>query len=70
MSDSFVVRRRDDLPKEDSNVVMTLRIDRELQSAFDELARKSGYSRNKLMGMALRYALEHLDFVEKAPETE
>lgn len=46
---------------------MTLRIGCELQEEFDSLASKSDRSRNELMCMALRYALDHLEFI---PETE
>ena len=42
---------------------MTLRIEKELQEEFDRLAAKSDRSRNEVMCMALRYALEHLEFI-------
>lgn len=42
---------------------MTLRMDRELQEKFDVLSAKSDRSRNELMCMALRYALDHLEFI-------
>ncbi len=67
MSDKFVVRPKKPEKKEDKSVVMTLRLDRELQVEFDNLADKSARSRNELMCMALRYALEHLEFI---PEDE
>lgn len=63
MADKFVVRQKKYDKKEDKNVVMSLRIERELQEEFDRLAAKSDRSRNELMCMALRYALEHLEFV-------
>lgn len=64
MDDKFVVRRKRPDKKEDKSVVMTLRIDRELQEEFDILSGKSDRSRNELMCMALRFALEHLEFIE------
>ena len=64
MADKFVVRQKKPDRKEDKSVVMTLRIDRELQEEFD----KSDRSRNELMCMALRYALEHLEFIPEAGE--
>ncbi|WP_455617878.1 CopG family transcriptional regulator [Eisenbergiella sp.] len=67
MGEKFVVRPKKQDKKEDKSVVMTLRIDRELQEAFDKLSVQSDRSRNELMCMALRYALEHLEFV---PEDE
>ena len=42
---------------------MSLRMDRVLQEAYDELAQKSGRSRNELMCMALKYALDNLEFI-------
>lgn len=63
MADKFVVRQKKYDKKEDKNVVMSLRIERELQEEFDKLAAKSERSRNELMCMALRYALEHLEFI-------
>ena len=61
MADKFIVRRKQPDKKEDKSVVMTLRMDRELQEAFDKLSAQSDRSRNELMCMALRYALEHLE---------
>ncbi|WP_418710612.1 ribbon-helix-helix protein, CopG family, partial [Allofournierella sp.] len=54
--------------KEDKSIVMTLRMDRELQERFDVLAAKSDRSRNELMCMALKYALEHLEFIDSDKE--
>lgn len=67
MADKFVVRPKSAEKKEDKSVVMTLRLDKELQEAFDKLAVQSDRSRNELMCMALRYALEHLEFI---PDSE
>lgn len=61
----FVVKSKDLDKKDDKYIVMSLRIERELQEAYDDLAAKSGRSRNELMCMALRYALENLEFIEK-----
>lgn len=63
MADKFIVRRKRYERKEDKSVVMTLRMDRELQEEFDALAAKSDRSRNELMCMALRYALNNLEFI-------
>ena len=63
MADEFVVHRKKYERKEDTSVVMSLRMDRELQEEFDALAAKSDRSRNELMCMALRYALDNLEFI-------
>ncbi len=63
MADKFVVHRKKYERKEDTSVVMSLRMDRELQEEFDALAAKSDRSRNELMCMALRYALDNLEFI-------
>ena len=60
MTKDFIVR-----PKyTDKSITMTIRLERELQEEYDKLSAKSGRSRNELMCMALRYALENLKFVE------
>lgn len=68
MAEKFVVYRKKPDKKEDKSVIMTLRLDRELQEAFDTLAAKSDRSRNELMCMALRYALDNLEFIPEGPE--
>lgn len=63
MTDKFIVRPKSTEKKEDKSVVMTLRLNKDLQEEFDKLATQSDRSRNELMCMALRYALEHLEFI-------
>ena len=63
MPEKFVVRPKSVDQREDKSVVMTLRMDKEVQEAFDDLAAKSDRSRNELMCMALKYALQHLEFI-------
>lgn len=48
MADKFVVRQKKPDKREDKSVVMTLRIDRELQEEFDALAAKRDRSRNEM----------------------
>lgn len=52
-------------PKEDKTVTMTIRIDRALQEEYNTLAMKTNRSRNELISMALRYALEHMELKEE-----
>lgn len=53
-------------PKEDRSVTMTIRIDRTLQEKYTNLADRTNRSRNELISMALRYALENMELkVEK-----
>lgn len=58
--DKFVIT-----PKEDKTVTMTIRIDRALQEEYNLLAAKTNRSRNELIGMALRYALDNMELVDK-----
>ncbi len=51
-------------PKEDKAVTMTIRIERTLQEEYNRLAAKTNRSRNELINMALRYALEHMELKE------
>jgi len=52
-------------PKEDKTVTMTIRIDKSLQEAYNKLSVKTNHSRNELIGLALRYALDHIEITEK-----
>lgn len=64
MSDKFVVRAKQHNENEGSSVVMTIRMDRAIKEAFDELSSKSNRSRNELMCMALSFALKQLQFID------
>lgn len=48
-------------PKEDKTVTMTIRIDKNLQEAYNSLSLKTNRSRNELINLALRYALNHME---------
>lgn len=63
MSDKFIVKHKNDEKKEDIYVNVTLRMEKVLREAYDELAAKSERSRNELMCMALHYALDNLEFI-------
>ena len=60
MPNDFIVRPKCTDKKEDRSITMTIRLERELQEQYDDLSAKSGRSRNELMCMALRYALDNL----------
>ncbi|NBI68844.1 CopG family transcriptional regulator [Pseudoflavonifractor sp. 60] len=51
-------------PKEDKTVTMTIRIDRVLQERYNQLSAQTNRSRNELIGMALQYALDHMELKE------
>lgn len=58
--DKFIV-----VPKEDKAVTMTIRIDRALQEKYNQLSSRTNRSRNELIGMALQYALDHMEIKDK-----
>lgn len=49
---------------EDKSVTMSLRLDKELQKQYDELATKTNRSRNELMCMALAYAIKNIEYID------
>ena len=63
MKDKFIVT-----PKTERSVTMTIRIDKELNDSLEKLALKSNRSRNELINMSLRYALQNIEFSEDASE--
>lgn len=52
-------------PKEDKTVTMTIRIDRTLQEQYNALSARTNRSRNELIGMALQYALDHMEIKDE-----
>ena len=58
--DKFVIT-----PKEDKTVTMTIRIDRSLQERYNALSARTNRSRNELIGMALQYALDHMEIKDE-----
>ncbi len=52
-------------PKEEKNVTMTIRIDKALQEKYNALSTRTNRSRNELIGMALQFALDHMEIQEK-----
>ncbi len=63
--EKFIVTPKE-YKKDDRYVTMTIRIERTLQEAYDDLSTKTNRSRNELMGMALRYAIDNMEL--KDPE--
>jgi predicted transcriptional regulator len=60
MSEKFVIK-----PNQNESITFSIRIDKDIQEKFDDLANKTGYSRNQLINMALRYALNNIEFKEE-----
>ena len=58
--EKFIVTSKE-YKKDDRYVTMTIRIERTLQEAYDDLSTKTNRSRNELMGMALRYAIDNME---------
>jgi len=48
-------------PKKERDCTFSIRIDREIQNAYEELSSITGYSRNELINKAMRHFLEHID---------
>jgi len=59
MSDDFVIT-----PKDEESVQLTIRIEKRIRDGLDEIAYKSGRSRNELINLALDYALKNAKLAE------
>lgn len=60
MPDPFLVSSKREKKRSEEFVVTSLRMERGLQEAYDKLSAQTDRSRNELMCMALRYALDNL----------
>ena len=65
MDKKFVVKTN-----QEPAVTMTIRIDGETNKRLESAAFKSGLSRNKIINMALKFALDNIEFVDKTPNEE
>ena len=52
-------------PKTEKSVTLTVRLETELNSYIEEIARKSGRSRNELINKALKFAFDNLEFISE-----
>ena len=52
-------------PKDDNSVTMTIRISKKLQAQYNSLAKQTNISRNKLISIALQYAVDNMRVEEK-----
>lgn len=44
----------------DESITLTIRINESLRNRYDELAEETGITRNKLISVAMQYALDNL----------
>ena len=51
-------------PKIEKSVTLTIRLETELNNYIEEIARKSGRSRNELINRALKFAFDNLELSE------
>ena len=59
MDDSFYIA-----PKNEKSVTITVRINMRSNAFLEELALKTGRSRNEIINLALEYAFSHIDSEE------
>jgi len=55
-------------PKGDETVTFSIRVDKTLVERFSDLANRSGYSRNELIGMAMQHYIDNVRFVPDEAE--
>lgn len=63
MEKRFLVYPKNQTKNKSQSITMSIRITRDLQDGYDQLATKSNRSRNELICMALKYALDNLEFI-------
>lgn len=51
--------------KDDTSITMTIRISTKLRDQFDEMAKKTGRSRNELIALSLKFALDNMKVSEE-----
>ncbi len=64
MSDRITIKKRSPLRGEDGNKVISIRIKEELLGQIDTLAQQSNRSRNEVINLLLREAVEQAEVEE------
>ena len=59
MGEKFIIT-----PKTERTVTITVRLGSELNRMIENVARRSGRSRNELINTALKFAFDHMEFME------
>ncbi|MBO5217962.1 MAG: ribbon-helix-helix protein, CopG family [Clostridia bacterium] len=66
MADEKLIIKPKQLRGEDGYKVFSIRIREETVSKIDDIAAKTGRSRNELIGMFLNFAVEHCEIEEES----
>ena len=66
MADEKLIIKPKQLRGEDGYKVFSIRIREETVSKIDDIAAKTGCSRNELIGMFLNFAVEHCEIEEES----
>ena len=61
MTDRKFIVTRKTIPREDSSVTMTIRIERTMQAELDKIAYDTNRSSNEVVNLALKYAIENAE---------
>ena len=61
MSEKKFIITKKTLPKEDTSVTMTIRIERVMQDQLDKIASETNRSRNEVINLALKYAIDNVN---------
>ena len=68
MERDFIVTHRNTDKKDAIPATITIRMDKDLMEQVDKLAGMSERSRNEVICMAIRYAMEHLKYISDPTE--
>ncbi|MCL2055027.1 MAG: CopG family transcriptional regulator [Oscillospiraceae bacterium] len=66
MSDNFMISDNNFIvtPRDGESVQLSIRIQKRIRDGFDDLARKTGRTRNELIHMALDYSLKNVKLID------
>ena len=68
MESDFIVTHRNADKKDSMPATITIRMDKDLMDQVDKLAGMSERSRNEVICMAIRFAMEHLKYIPDSNE--
>ena len=64
MVEKLQIKKKSNLKGEDDYKTFSVRVKNEIVQQLEKISNESGYSRNELIGILLKFGIEHIEVIE------
>lgn len=64
MVEKLQIKKKSNLKGEDGYKTFSVRVKNEIVQQLEKISNESGYSRNELIGILLKFGIEHIEVIE------